>query len=244
MTSPLQARPPSAPRAWAGEAFSARSGAVQRGPQAVRAVTEDSTSSTGCSGNKLPELDMAHGRALPRPRPRHRADRAEQPGPLSSRPRPAPPASPSCETGGQHGCARGGGSRGCRPSPRSQLESESHLSTPPPLTKQVTWPVPCPPAKGGRESVSSKHSPLPFCGLAGKSVPRQRGKRPPWCAHVVDACSSPAMAPSFSQKHLSLSPEKPSACQPRCVVPPGATGFAAHTSPPTAGADPGEACGP
>lgn len=187
---------------------------------------------------------MAHGRALPRPRPRHRADRAEQPGPLSSRPRPAPPASPSCGTGGQHGCARGGGSRGCRPSPRSQLKSESHLSTPPPLTKQVTWPVPCPAPKGGRESVSSKHSPLPFCGLAGKSVPRQRGERPPWCTHVVDACSSPAMAPSFSQKYLSLSPEKPSACQPRCVVPPGATGFAAHTSPPTAGADPGEACGP
>lgn len=121
---------------------------MQRGPQAVRAVTEDSTSSTGCSGNKLPELDMAHRRALPRPRPRHRADRAEQPGPLSSRPRPAPPASPSCGTGGQHGCARGGGSRGCRPSPRSQLKSESHLSTPPPLTKQVTWPVPCPPPQG------------------------------------------------------------------------------------------------
>lgn len=181
---------------------------------------------------------MAHRRALPRPRPRHRADRAEQPGPLSSRPRPAPPASPSCGTGGQHDCARGGGSRGCRPSPRSQLESESHLSTPPPLTKQVTWPVPCPPQ--GREGKRILQTLTPTVLWARWEVRAQAKRR----AHVVDAYSSPAMAPSFSQKHLSLSPEKPSACQPRCVVPPGATGFAAHTSPPTAGADPGEACGP
>lgn len=144
---------------------------MQRGPQAVRAVTEDSTSSTGCSGNKLPELDMAHGRALPRPRPRHRADRAEQPGPLSSRPRPAPPASPSCGTGGQHGCARGGGSRGCRPSPRSQLESESHLSTPSPLTKQVTWPVPCPPPREGGKAYPPNTHPYRSVGSPGSPCP-------------------------------------------------------------------------
>lgn len=110
---------------------------------------------------------MAHGRALPRPRPRHRADRAEQPGPLSSRPRPAPPASPSCGTGGQHGCARGGGSRGCRPSPRSQLESESHLSTPPPLTKQVTWPVPCPPPREGGKAYPPNTHPYRSVGSLG-----------------------------------------------------------------------------
>lgn len=114
---------------------------------------------------------MAHGRALPRPRPQHRADRAEQPGPLSSRPRPAPPASPSCGTGGQHGCARGGGSRGCRPSPRSQLESESHLSTPPPLTKQVTWPVPPPaPREGGKAYPPNTH-PYRSVGSLGSPCP-------------------------------------------------------------------------
>lgn len=114
---------------------------------------------------------MAHGRALPRPRPRHRADRAEQPGPLSSRPRPAPPASPSCGTGGQHGCARGGGSRGCRPSPRSQLESESHLSTPPPLTKQVTWPVPPRlPREGGKAYPPNTH-PYRSVGSLGSPCP-------------------------------------------------------------------------
>lgn len=114
---------------------------------------------------------MAHGRALPRPRPRHRADRAEQPGPLSSRPRPAPPASPSCGTGGQHGCARGGGSRGCRPSPRSQLESESHLSTPPPLTKQVTWPVPCPPPREGGKAYPPNTHPYRSVGSLGSPCP-------------------------------------------------------------------------
>lgn len=114
---------------------------------------------------------MAHGRALPRPRPRHRADRAEQPGPLSSRPRPAPPASPSCGTGGQHDCARGGGSRGCRPSPRSQLESESHLSTPPPLTKQVTWPVPCPPPREGGKAYPPNTHPYRSVGSPGSPCP-------------------------------------------------------------------------
>lgn len=114
---------------------------------------------------------MAHGRALPRPRPRHRADRAEQPGPLSSRPRPAPPASPSCGTGGQHDCARGGGSRGCRPSHRSQLESESHLSTPPPLTKQVTWPVPPRlPREGGKAYPPNTH-PYRSVGSPGSPCP-------------------------------------------------------------------------
>lgn len=114
---------------------------------------------------------MAHGRALPRPRPWQRADRAEQPGPLSSRPRPAPPASPSCGTGGQHDCARGGGSRGCRPSPRSQLESESHLSTPPPLTKQVTWPVPCPPPREGGKAYPPNTHPYRSVGSPGSPCP-------------------------------------------------------------------------
>lgn len=178
-------------------------------------MTEDSTSSTGCSGNKLPELDVAHGRALPRPRPRHRADRAEQPGPLSSRPRPAPPASPSCGTGGQHDCARGGGSRGCRPSPRSQLKSESHLSTPPPLTKQVTWPVPPPPREGGKayppkthpyRSVGSPGSPCP-----GKEVSVLPGALMWWTPVLLLPWPLPSLRNTFPSLPRNLPLASPAA---------------------------------